>query len=438
VKETGFWRSPIPIGKPVKDEAPMRKRRLVKTLLFLAVIGALGSAGYGFFRARRTQAAGNLPTAPVRKGDFAVIVRCRGEIGARRSVQLAAPRNVPDLRIIWQAQPGSRVKAGDVVVRFDPSSARRQLDENSAALRQAEATLDQATAQARITSEQDKLDLANAQYQVERAKLEASKQAIVSAIQGESSKIDLASAEAKLRVQQATVQLHGRSDESRIASVRRQRDKAQADVDLNKQRLEQMNMKTPLDGMISYALNYSQGWMNAQPFKVGDQVWPGGIVAEIPDPETLEMQGKVEEVERGQIVAGNEVRVHVDAFPEQVFSATLKNISPLTEMSFEWPPVRSFLGYAPILKPDARLRTGMNGSMDVVIRHIPDALSVPAKAIFTRSGKPVVYLAEVKGYRPVEVGVLARNPDEVAITGVSTGATVTLAEPEGEKAGGRP
>ena len=91
----------------------------------------------------------------------------------------------------WR-RPEGQSKPGDPVIRFDPSSARQQLDEKNAALHQAQATLDQAVAQARITAEQDKLDLATARYDVERAKLEASKQAIVSVIQGEESKIDLA------------------------------------------------------------------------------------------------------------------------------------------------------------------------------------------------------------------------------------------------------
>ena len=141
-------------------------------------------------------------------------------------------------------------------------------------LRQAEATRDQAVAQARITAEQDKLDLANARYQVERAKLEASKQAIVSVIQGEESKVDLLTAETKLKVQLATVNLHQASDEAKIASVTQQRDKAKAEADLAQQRLGQMEMKAPIEGVITYLMNNAQGWMNRQPFKVGDHVWP--------------------------------------------------------------------------------------------------------------------------------------------------------------------
>ena len=86
-------------------------------------------------------------------------------------------------------------------------------------------------------------------------------------------------------------------------------------MDLTNSRLAQMEMKTPLSGVVMYMQNYSQGWMNAKPFQVGDQVWPGGVVAEIPDLTTLEMEGKVEEIDRGRICVGQETRVHIDSLP---------------------------------------------------------------------------------------------------------------------------
>ena len=36
----------------------------------------------------------------------------------------------------------------------------------------------------------------------------------------------------------------------------------------------------------------------------------------------------------------------------------------------------------------------MNGNMDVIVSRIPNAISIPAKAVFTRNGKPIVYVAE--------------------------------------------
>ena len=413
----------------------MARRRSKRILIGLAVAAVLVTGAGGIYRLRKVQAAVNPPTARARKGEFAVILVCRGELSVRRSVQLIAPVNVPDLKIVWLAPAGGHIKAGDAVVRFDPSSARQQLDEKSAVLKQAEATVDQAVAQARITAEQDKLDLANARYQVERARLEASKQAIVSVIQGEESKVDLESAQTKLKVQEATVSLHKASDTSKIASVTRQRDKAQAEVDLAKARLAQMEMKAPLDGVVTYLMNRSQGWMNGQPFKVGDHVWSGAPLAVIPDLSTIRMEGRLDEVDRGRVLAGADVRVHVDALPEKTFEAKVASVSPLTQVTFgEWPPIRSFHVYAEIAGADERLRPDMNGTMDVITGRIPNAISLPGKAIFTREGKPTVYTAQKDGsYKAVEVEIVARNPDEVAVRGLAENSVVSLAELNLEK-----
>ena len=394
----------------------------------IIVLLALVGAAAGIYRLRQVQAAGTLPTTPARQGDFSVIVRFRGELKAKRSVQITAPVNVPSLRIVWQAPAGSAVKEGDPVVRFDPSSTQQQLQEKEAALKQAQATLDQAVADARITAEQDQRDLSTSKYDVEKARLEASKAEIVSALQGEESRIDLGLAEQKLRVQEATVNLHATSDSAKTASLTRQRDQAQTEVDLTNHRLSQMELKTPLSGVVMYMQNYSQGWTNAKPFQVGDQVWPGGVVAEIPDLATLEMEGKVEEIDRGRIEVGMETRVHIDSLPELTMPADLAGISPLTEQSFEWPRTSSFRAYGHIRQPDSRLRPAMNGNMDVIVNRIPNAISVPAKALFTRNGKPIVYVSEKGGYRAVEVELLARNPDEVAVKGIKAGTLVTTVE----------
>jgi multidrug efflux pump subunit AcrA (membrane-fusion protein) len=343
---------------------------------------------------------------------------------------LIAPQRVPDLTIVWLAPPGSTVNAGDTVVRFDPSRAQQQLQERTASLKQAQATIEQAMAQARITAEQDNLDLEQAQYAVEHAKLEASKETIVSEIQGEESRIDLGMAEEKLRVEQATVALHVKQNEGKIASATRLRDQQQQEIDLTRSQLAAMEIHTPLKGFVTYAMNNAQGWMNRQPFKAGDHVWPGALIGEIPDLDTLEMESRLDEVDRGKVAGGTAVMVHVDAFPEKIFSARLTSVSPLTEQSFgEWPPIRSFKAYAAIEHADAPLRPGMNAAADFVIDRIPDTLSIPAKALFTWHGKPVVWVRAAAGYVAKQVAVLARNPDEVAINGIAPGTRVTLEEP---------
>jgi multidrug efflux pump subunit AcrA (membrane-fusion protein) len=154
----------------------------------------------------------------------------------------------------------------------------------------------------------------------------------------------------------------------------------------------------------------------------------------MPDLTTLLMDAKVEEIDRGRISADQAVKVRVDSLPELVLNATIRQISLLAEASNEFPPVRSFRAYAAIPKPDLRLRPGMNGGMDIIVNRIPNAISIPAKALFTRAGKPIVFVADHGRYHAVGVEVLARNPDEIAVSGIRPGAMVTLLDPEKKEA----
>jgi RND family efflux transporter MFP subunit len=405
-------------------------KRLRRWLVLLIVLGVVAGSAFGVYRLRQGDSTINLPVAPARKGDFLAIIRCRGDLKAGRSAQVYTPV-VPNLRISWMATAGEPVKEGDSLIKFDSSSATQQLTQKEAQLRQTQASLEQALAQAQITAEQDKSELGQAKYAVERAKLEASKQSIKSKIDGQQSEIDLGLAEQKLKVQEATVDLHATSDKAKLASLTRLRDQAQADVELMKRRIGQMEIKAPIAGIPVYAPNYSQGWNNVRPFKVGDNVFAGMSLAEIPDLDTLDMDVKVEETDRGRVAVGNDVRVRIDSLPELNLAAKVDRISPLAELNTnEWPPTRTFRAYARVTKPDPRLRPGMNGGMDIIVNRIPDAISIPSKALFTRDGKPIVYVAGKGRFTAVQVEVQARNPDEVAITGIAPGAMVALVDVE--------
>ena len=275
--------------------------------------------------------------------------------------------------------------------------------QKEAALRQAQATLDQALAQAKITAEQDKTDLADASFTVERARLEASKQDIVSRLQGEISQIDLRRlAEQKLKVQQATVALHATSDQLAHRLPHPPPRPGHSPTSTSPNRASpRWNSSRPIAGFLVFQSNYSQGWMNAKPFKVGDNVYAGMVLAEMPDLTTLQMDAKVEEIDRGRIAASQEVKVRVDSLPELTLNANIKQISLLAEASNEFPPTRSFRAYAAIAKPDPRLRPGMNGGMDIIDQPHPQRHQHPGQSALHPRRQALVYVADTGRYRPV-------------------------------------
>ncbi len=425
--------APVPSPVPAATGSPRRRRRRVIAWLS-ALVALAGSATLAIvvYRPAAAKPSTTLPLATSRRGEFLVTVTCRGELVAEKSVQITAP-NVPNLTIVWMAPPNSFLKEGDPVIRFDSSGAKRQLKEKEAALAQAIASLEQAKAQARITGEQDKLEIASLKQAVELARIEVSKSEILSAIQGEENRIALGLAEEKLRVKYAAAEFNAASAQSKTRSADSQRRKAEAEVELITSRIALTEIRAPGSGVINYLMNNSQGWLNAKPFKVGDNVWPGSVVAEIPNLESLRMKGKAEEIDRGRISAGQDARVVLDPFPEKTFKGELDRISALTEQSFEWPPTRSFRAFATLGETDERLRPQMNGRMDIIVDRIASAVSVPAKAVFARNGRPVVLVPNKDGVHAVLVEVLARNPDEVAVKGIEAGTQVALVDAPTEK-----
>src|SRR5512144_2193010 len=68
----------------------------------------------------RPAAGGAVPTARVARGTLKLDVWAKGDLRAGRVVSLAAPSAGASLRLIHLAGSGSAVRAGDVVMEFDP------------------------------------------------------------------------------------------------------------------------------------------------------------------------------------------------------------------------------------------------------------------------------------------------------------------------------
>lgn len=409
-------------------------KRLLATVVVLASVAV--SVWLGLQQFEQSAEAG-LPVAQARQGEFLAIIPCRGEIKAGRAAQIYAPF-VPNLRISWTAPNGDLVQQGDPIIRFDSSATEQELIQKQSELEAAQATLDQAVVQIAMTAAKDRTSLTNSELDVELAEIGTVTNEFVSRIEAEQKLVDLDVARQKLRVVEAETNEHKVSGEARIASLERQRDLAAAEVRITQQRIAEMELRAPLTGYFIVGTSYADQ-LNPQPFKVGDQVNPGTTLAVIPDLSTLLIDVTVEETDRGRMQLGDDVIVRVDALPELEIGAQLSQIAPLAEFSLETLG-RSFRAYANLGNADDRLRPGMNGSMDVIVQRIPDAITVPAQAVVTRNGKPVVHVVEEGVALPVEVEVLARNPDEIAISGIDPDVYVAMVDPnaavaEGERAG---
>ena len=423
---------------PSKDLRP--KQRLGRShprraKIIIWVIGLLmcGSGVYAAYRYAGTTEV-EVAVARVRRGDFIISVRTRGDIKSTRSTILSAPQ-VPGLRIVHLADNGRTVKKGDVVVEFDGVQQEQNVIMRSTNVRSANGDIVQLQATQKMSDEEDAMSKMTSEYDLERSKLDASKAEVLSAIEGEKSRIQVGVSEGTLQQVKASINAHQVGNDADLGRLTQRRDKAVRDLSLAESYLGRMQLRAPADGIVNILPNFrTQGTFgqSTPPFKEGDNVWTGAQIAEMPDLSDMYVDLKLEEVDRGKLQLGQQVRVRVDAIPDKEFAAEINWISPIANLIFKGgsTPEKTFPARATLKSLDERLRPGMSSSAEIIIERQPNMLLIPLRASFDKDGKPAVYVQTGKNFVTRRIQVGKRNDDDIIVTsGLQEGEIVTLESP---------
>jgi len=377
----------------------------------------------------------SVPTAVVKVGEFVDHLQMRGELKPLVSKVVTAPFNAgSDVQIVKLVKNGDQVKVGDLIVRFDVS-LQRTLDERRSVLKQAEDVIVQTRAQGRLTEEQDQTDLLKARYDVERAKLEVSKQEIVSVIEGEEAKEKLADAEQSLRQIEAKLKSDKSGSEADVHGSVEKRDKALYDVQEAERQIAALTVNAPAAGMVTLMPNSRAGGFfsdNPPEFKEGDRAWPGAAIAELPDLSSLRVTAHIDEIDRGRLKAGQPVSIRVDAVPDKELSGHVAEISALAKLDFSsgWPPKKNFDLIVRLDQTDPRLRPGMSSTIRVAVERLPNSILIPARAAFSKQGRTVAYVLHGSNFEERVIEVARRSTEEVVVAkGLKSNERVALKDP---------
>ncbi|HNY40892.1 MAG TPA: HlyD family secretion protein [Bryobacteraceae bacterium] len=404
-------------------------RAVMIGVILLAVAGG-GFAAYRY----NTNKPIEVPVAAARRADFVITVKVRGEIRSTRSKILMAPQ-VPDPTITMLAESGKMIKAGQPVIEFDTATLENTYLDRNSLMRTIDSEVVQTKASHKITDESDATNKMTAEYDVQRAELEASKAEILSEIEGAKNRIDVGVSKGSLEQVGVTIKSHEVTQQAEIDRLQTRKDKAERDMTRVKSYLSKMVVRAPSDGIVNLLPNFrAQGsWGSTPPpFKEGDKAWTGAAIAEIPDLTEMRIELKLDEVDRGKIKLGQPLKIRVDAIPDKEFEAELTWVSPIAALEFSRSRTaeKSFPAHALLKQLDPRLRPGMSASAEIVIDRQPSSLLIPLKASFSQGGKPMVWVQRGQGFevRPIEVG--RRNDSDIMVTaGLREGDRVALENP---------
>jgi len=388
-------------------------------------------AGLIFGAFRLASPAAKLSTGEVKRKEFVDYLEVKGEVKALRSVIIAAPYGAGDLQIMTLATNGAKVKKGDVLVEFDNTTVKQKLAQDQSALKSAEAEIQQSRAAARLKEEQDLTDVMAAKFAAQKARLDASKQEIVSVIEGEEAKLKLADALQKVTETEAKLKADRSAAAADLASKKQKQDQAAFQVQQDEHSLASLALKAPLDGVVALQ-NHWQPQGGPTPFKPGDRAWPGAAIAELPDPSTLKISARIEEAERGLLKLGQTGAVRVEAVPDGNFEGRIDTISPTASLDFNagWPVPRNFSVEVALANGDARLAPGMGAVVRVAVDRVSDGIVIPSSALFRKAGRTVAYVRHGSKFEEITVEVLRRSGDEALIAkGLQPGEKLALKDP---------
>lgn len=336
------------------------------------------------------------------RGDFTNPVLLTGQLEAEDAILLIAPNvNIWPLQVRWVAQDGVVVAEGDVAVEFDSSQLTNNLEEMKVQALEAESALD--SEMARVASEIDA-----AEFELERQKAAATKARLDAEVparllsdrEHERRQLELQKAELELAGAQRKLDNARRAGDADVELKRVALTKAVNEVVRAETSIAKLTLEAPREGILVIGENRQEG----RPVRPGDTVWPGQVVAQLPDLETLAVAARLFDVDDGRVLPGQAVRARLDAFPDRVYTGRVREADEVANQDGRLSLRRFFNVKIALDEVDPELmRPGMSVKVVIAAPPLEDVLLVPRAALDWSGGEPRAVAAD-RSLKPVELG----------------------------------
>ncbi len=305
-------------------------KKLILRTLILVILGGAGWWGYSYYR-QLPQRRQDIPTAPVRQGEIVISAFSRGELRALRSEAITAPNLMGTVQVTRLAAAGSLAKEKNLIAEFDDSEVLSRIEEDQLNLQSQDETIKRQEAELAIRNNQDEVDLLQARYAVRRAELQVKRNPLLSDIDARKNILTLEQAKRTLAQTESDVKSRREQAQAQLALARQTRQRYQIELAREQARLRQTKALASMSGLVSIQQNAFGGarQFGAQipDIREGDTVQPGMAVAQILDVSEMEVVAKIGELDRANLVEGQEVLITLDALAGKKVHGKIKSMS---------------------------------------------------------------------------------------------------------------
>jgi HlyD family secretion protein len=336
----------------------------------------------GAFKLRGGEAAPSVTAEPVTRGDVLSQIAATGTLEAVTTVEVGS--QVSGSIKSLHADFNDIVRKGQVLARLDPALFQSAIEQASANMESA-----------RANEERTAIALADAEVRQARARELAGRQ-LISQVEAETAEVTTRSAAAQVKAAAAAT--------------------AQARASLNQ---AQVNMAktvitSPIDGIV-IARNVDVGQTVAASLSAPT------LFVLAADLSQMQVKTNIDESDLGRIAAGQTVQFTVDAYPNQTFTGTVRQVrlNPVVESN-----VVTYAAIIAAANPRLELKPGMTANVTVEVSRREGVLRVPAAALRFSPTPQVLAALDSSAAPPVRGGRVWQYADgRLAPLAVTPGAS---------------
>ncbi len=358
-------------------------------------------------------------------------------MAAGKSATFVAPqmrgsrsRSSTDFRLILQEvlPPGARVRAGDVVAKFDPLYMLNRVDDERADVEERKMINRRIDASTEIRRTQLEQRIRVGEANLEKALLNLKTIPVRSAMAAERFRLEEEEARARLRELHVQRNFFDQSERSQLRREELALREAIHDLDRAQANVDRMTFRTSIDGVV--VMGQTQRGSDMAEIEAGDEVRSGHAFLQVMDLNSLYLEAIANQVDENVIRPGAPAVIRLDAVAGVEISGRVTTIGAIATANRYRPAWVRHLAVR--ISPDRvehRAYPNFTGSADI-ITGTERGLTIPRECVRQERGRAIVDLVRrgpdgeiSREPRTVELG-LANHTRVVLRSGVGAGDAI--------------
>jgi multidrug resistance efflux pump len=349
----------------------------------------------------------------VKRGEITKILLLSGELRAvhARSIFAQSPQ---ETKITYLAPEGSVVKPGDRLVELDGGTMLQKIKDLEEKIVAADNEILKTQSGHEAALRDMDVQLSQLWLTLEQAKVKAAPPVeLVPRRDYQENQLALAKAAAEHANQVAKIEQTKKQQAAELEAKLIDRRSLDGQLEQARRNLDDMNIKAPSEGMVIY----NDHWSERRKIQVGDVVWSGLSVLQLPDLREMEVFAQVNEVDGPKVSPGQKATIRLDSYPDIQISGSVREISQ-TAIKAGWMAKANVFGVTIGLDSTMTgiMKPGMSAQVAIGIDRSGPQLLVPRSAVrFDKDTVEVVRIESGGVRRPVAVTVLMSNASHSAV-----------------------